>query len=140
LVSFGIAEKQKDKPRQAFEKSAIFVGFMNQSKDRLVEPVIMPMPTGERYGDNLRKILSSLPDQTGSYDKPKNPDDPLQEPLLQGLLTRLRPVGEIWEKKDRVKWLKTVANFTAIYDDHDDHDNVGEWEITVALKLRPPGG
>jgi hypothetical protein len=45
FVSFGVAAKQKDKARHAFENSARLAGFFEHGNDKLVAPVIASVGT-----------------------------------------------------------------------------------------------
>jgi len=132
FVEFGVAPKQKDKARQAFDRSANFAGFFETNKDRLVEPIIFTK--SPVYGEELRAALKSTFTESGGLEKPKKETstDPLKEPLIIGLLERLPAVGSNWPLKDRVKWMKTlISNFTACYSDDIARDRF-EIEVRIA--------
>jgi hypothetical protein len=127
FVDFGVAPKQKDKARQAFERSASFAGFFDISKDRLVEPIIN------------RNAISNL---ARPWQDENAPPQPKQEPegketlpmaanefLIKGLLDRLPPTSEKWAVEERARWLKALSvNLEMIYGDGRD---IREIEIKV---------
>ena len=47
ITSMGVAEKQKSRARQVFEKSAEQAGFFEQGRNRLVKPGFVEAPTKE---------------------------------------------------------------------------------------------
>lgn len=111
MVKVGVAEKQKDKARQVFQRSAKQAGF-SEYADRLVRPsikasaVVPPVPEVE-----LEK-----PDK----DKEKPADD-RKHPLIEGLLQELPPSKSEWSTEDRKKWLEMASTiFNVIYKDSDD--------------------
>lgn len=115
LVGFGISEKQKDRARLAFEKSAIYAGFMDSSKSRLVEPVIGPRLTKAREILNKIEEVSETPvftpKRNNQVDVPA-----LAEPLIHGMLSRLPEPGESWSFEDRKKWLDALlVIFSIVY-------------------------
>lgn len=132
FVEFGVAPKQKDKARQAFERSANFAGFFEANRDRLVEPIIVTK--SPVYGEEIRAALKSTFTESGGLERPKKETstDPLKEPLIIGLLERLPEVGSNWPLKDRVKWMRTlISNFTACYSDDIARDRF-EIEVRIA--------
>ena len=134
LVSLGVSEKQAEKARQAFERSAQFAGYLSANKDRLVQPVIITK--NMLLDEPLNPLFNTPKEHQNKDDRTKNRidlenfDDPLQEPLVTGLLKRLPPIGSEWPAKERVKWIRTlIANFTTIYSEGSD-----EHAISVILK------
>lgn len=102
FVQMGVSPKQKTNARLAFDRSAKQAGFSTLDPDRLIEPMVaggsidhLPNPVGITVGGGGRVGL---------------------DPLIEGLLDRLPPPGEIWSMEKRKKWLQTFeANLDIIY-------------------------
>jgi hypothetical protein len=108
LVQMGVAPKQKSSARLAFEKSARQAGFLTLDPDRLIEPMSdwSPDPTATVLPGKTANRPTFF-GSGGSYGL---------DPLIEGLLSRLPPPGEIWSTDKRKKWLETLeANFEMIY-------------------------
>jgi hypothetical protein len=116
MQAFGVARKQTDKARQAFERSARQAGFFESGEDRLVRPRV-DLPT--------RKL-----DDQGEAPAPENPQGTSPNggasgggqstgkghPLIQGLLLTLPEPGETWDSESRANWLRMAASiFDMIY-------------------------
>lgn len=113
FVKFGVAPKQKDKARVAFDKSALQAGFFAAGPDRLVEPIIpnqpMSEPTVESKGPEPRIV------EAAGYVGPRK-----YHPFVQGLLDTMPKPGDTWPKAARTLWLTTAGNiFAMIYKDDD---------------------
>jgi hypothetical protein len=117
MVKLGVSEKQKDRARVVFEKSAEQAGFFAAGRNRLVMPgVTSAGGDGEKLppGENGQK----------EDDKEKNkgtggggPPSGTLHPFIQGLLATLPKPESKWEAVDRVKWLQTAASiFDLIYE------------------------
>jgi hypothetical protein len=129
LVSFGVAPKQKDRARQAFERSALFAGYLNSTKDRLVQPIVNggTQIQTKAFAQAISEASVALSD-AGSQCKPVRVDDPSEEKLIRGMLDRLPALGEPWPVQDRARWLRRFAhNLAMVYDPDDDT----EIEVTV---------
>jgi hypothetical protein len=120
FVEFGVAPKQKDKARLAFERSAQFAGFFYAGKDKLVEPIInSPFSSGGRASEITQSADKEPPVE-------RLPPAAALEPLIKGLLDRLPIAGKDWSLNDRAWWLRALAvNFAIIY------GKEGEGEITI---------
>lgn len=100
IANLGVSEKQKDRARQVFERSAEQAGFSEHGKNRLVMPAITVKPPAE--GKEERK---------GGGGGGKELD-----PIIQGLLARLPPSGDVWPEAARVLWLELLkGSFKLIY-------------------------
>lgn len=98
MQRMGVASKQTDKARQAFERSAQQAGFFARGKDRLIEPALdradPPAPKNEEQkpggggggGSNLDPVIKALVDKIPS---------PTSEPS--------------WATEEQVKWLQMMA-------------------------------
>lgn len=110
LIQMGVAPKQKANARLAFDKSARQAGFSTFDPDRLIEPML-----GTGSGDSPASQVVAA----------KGVPRPISfsgsgrvglDPLIEGLLDRLPPPGEIWSQDKRKKWLQTFeANLEMIY-------------------------
>lgn len=112
IVALGVAEKQKDRARQVFERSAQQAGFFEAGRERLVRPGFAP---------------STEPDvsATGTNEKKGGGDDGggtglSLDPLLTALLQKIPSKQDGWPAAKRVRWFRTFAmNVSQIYDDDD---------------------
>jgi hypothetical protein len=104
IAGFGVAEKQKDKARQVFERSADQAGFFEQGRNRLVMPGIA---NGAREEEKPRD------EETGGGG-----GDSLElDPLLLVLLKKIPSAASEWPAEQRVRWFRTFAmNVSQIYD------------------------
>ena len=129
MVRLGVAEKQGDKARQAFDRSAEQAGFFEQGRDRLVAPA-GTADSGRDAEDDDPPMRGPQP--TVEVDSTAHPT-PKMHPFIQGLLDTLPNPGEDWASSDRQKWLQTAANiFDLIY------DGEGAIEVRSALADRSP--
>lgn len=109
IAGLGVAEKQKDRARQVFERSAEQAGFFEHGKNRLVMPAIKgvvvekePLPSGGGGGGGG----AGGSGETLSLD-----------PLLIALLKKIPATGTDWPGPNRVRWFRTFAmNVSQIYD------------------------
>ena len=104
IGDLGVSEKQKEKARQVFERSADQAGFFEHGRSRLVLPGVAkgssptPAPTPGKKVENESSIGG------GSGDGGNGPSDPLISALIQKL-----PKAGPWPSDDRVMWLQMVA-------------------------------
>jgi hypothetical protein len=102
IQALGVAPKQKDKARQAFQRSAKQAGFFDMSIDRLVMP-----PSGGRNDG-----------KPANGGKPPGGEESARHPFIQGLLQTLPQEQTEWAVDDRAKWLQGAAGiFDVIYKD-----------------------
>jgi len=122
IVSLGVAQKQKERARQVFRRSAQQAGFFQFGTDRLVQPAIKasavaPAVTpSERDGGE--SAASENQDRQG-----KGRDSGGEEfhPFIQGLLRKLPPAESDWPIEGRAKWLQAAINiFDLMYKDSDE--------------------
>jgi hypothetical protein len=100
MVALGVSEKQKDKARQVFERSAEQAGFFEHGKNRLVMPGIAP---GQPAGDSSKNDNSGGGGGGGGNDQ-GGPNDPLIQAIIQKL-----PLKGPWPMKVRITWMKMLA-------------------------------
>lgn len=118
MAALGVAVKQTDKARQAFERSARQAGFFNAGSDRLVRPRV-DAPNGEKPQEERR--------DAGAEEERQRPRDKDaggggggngggHHPLIEGLLITLPKIGESWPEADRKAWLTMAESiFAMIY-------------------------
>lgn len=110
IVALGVAEKQKDRARQVFERSAQQAGFFEAGRERLVRPGFAP--STEAHG-----AQASLDEKKGGGDDGSGGTLSL-DPLLMALLQKIPPKHEGWPSAKRLRWFRTFAmNVSQIYDD-----------------------
>jgi hypothetical protein len=124
MVSLGVAQKQRDKARQAFDRSARTAGFFpTPAEDRLVAPVIGPnAAVGEsaRAQDTVDAEVVRAPIAAPPPQRTLNP-------FIEGLLDELPAKGEQWGIDDQANWLRAAAQiFRILYK--------GDGEITVSVR------
>jgi hypothetical protein len=114
MVGLGVSQKQKDKARQVFERSADQAGFFEHGKNKLVSPGIVA------GGDQRRDTPPPPPDKNGGGNDGNGGGKPPPDvdPIIQGLLARLPKTGEIWPEEERALWLDLLkGSFKLIYKD-----------------------
>lgn len=126
FVDFGVSFKQKDKARQAFERSAEQAGYFATGRERLVPPIVAPSPP---LGGNDAPAPMDQPQNQSTQRSASGSALALDE-LILGLLKRLPPSGEKWDLDKRVRWLRTLnANLEEVYPWDDDQGK----RVTIAL-------
>jgi hypothetical protein len=115
MERLGVSNKQTDKARQAFERSARQAGFFAKGEDRLVRP---------HFGDEARQQeVEKESDRDDSVRKPSgsgsgggNGGGKKYHPLIEGMLETLPAIGEPWPHEDRKAWLTMAESiFAMIY-------------------------
>jgi hypothetical protein len=109
FVRFGVASKQKQAARQAFDRSARQAGFFAAGQDRLIEPII-----GGRSGGDRGPSPSF--DDGQRNDEPPALETSGLHPFVRGLLETLPEPHTNWTIEGRAKWLQAAARcFDLIY-------------------------
>jgi hypothetical protein len=114
MAALGVAAKQADKARQAFERSARQAGFFEAGDDRLVRPKIeLPAAKGDSdppeggKGEAERERQHRRRDDDGGGP---------QDPLIVGLVKRLPEAGTTWDANARAAWLRLATSiFDVVY-------------------------
>ncbi|MDQ0467714.1 hypothetical protein [Labrys wisconsinensis] len=110
MVGIGVSEKQKDKARQVFERSAEQAGFFENGKTKLVMPGVIA-------GKELLRDPSPAAPKNGNGGNGGGGGNSV-DPIIQGLLARLPPTGAIWPEDERTLWLDLLkGSFKLIYKD-----------------------
>lgn len=111
IVGLGVSEKQKERARQVFERSAEQANFFEHGKTRLVLPAVARSAEPE-----AEHVEDEGGNGGGKPPPPPPPQGPALHPFIQGLLLKLPEPETEWELAQRVKWLQTAANiFDLIY-------------------------
>jgi hypothetical protein len=121
MVSLGVAAKQKERARQAFERSAKQAGFFEDGADRLVRP-----RWADHFASSVVTFNPGIATATSEKEKAADVAKVQQEsaegfartsrPFIDGLLSKLPDEGSAWSSRDRVKWLKAaIGVFDLIY-------------------------
>jgi hypothetical protein len=106
IAALGVAPKQTDKARQAFQRSAKYAGFFDFGNDRLVPPSnggqppsmpVTPAPT-ELKGQGVNRGNGG----GGGGDD--------LHPFVRGLLQKLPMPDTEWTVEGRAKWLTAAVN------------------------------
>ena len=113
----GVASKQTDKARHAFQRSAKQAGYFSSGEDRLVRPRLTssantsPETLDQSAADAPTAREEETPRRGGS-----GAGGGQYHPFIQGLLQTLPEPGTLWTVEGRAAWLLAAAqNFTLIY-------------------------
>jgi hypothetical protein len=113
MVSLGVSNKQKEKARQAFQKSAKEAGFFAYGATKLVYPAL-----GNVAATQKPKEDKDEPSDPKGKDKGDGGGDDGRHPLIAGLIKALPDTGADWSLDARKKWLQAAAmNFDYVYTD-----------------------
>jgi hypothetical protein len=112
MTVLGVAPKQADKARQAFERSARQAGFFTQGEDRLVQPRFDRAVETRPVDAPVEERQPELPtERKGGGGRGGD-----LHPFIEGLLKTLPPPETEWKVADQAKWLQTAASiFGLIY-------------------------
>lgn len=116
MVKLGVSPKQKQRARQAFQRSADQAGFFSAGRDRLVAPG--KASDGETPKSRPVGIDTKVGQSTGGGGGSTPPPVTTSHPLIQGLFQTLPSAGSVWPERERVLWLEAAkTNFRLIYKD-----------------------
>lgn len=116
MVAFGVAQKQAERARQVFQRSAEVAGFFEMDRTRLiVPPGVGETPPSPDKGEQK-------PDtKTGGNGGGGDELPPGTDPIIAGLLKRLPKSGEVWPRAQRKLWLQLLeGSFDLIYQADDE--------------------
>lgn len=123
VVSLGVAQKQKERARQVFKRSAQQAGFFQFGTDRLVRPAIRASTPAPAVANEEEAQEPSDSEGADKRRKPKDSGGGGEEyhPFIQGLLRKLPQPDTDWPADARAKWLHAAINiFDLMYTDSDD--------------------
>jgi hypothetical protein len=107
IVALGVSDKQKDRARQTFERSAEQSGFFEHGRTRLVQPGISAasakvQPTSTHP--------TPAPSQTATYGGGNGGGGGATgDSLLDALIAKLPSTGSTWDVDARIAWLKLIT-------------------------------
>ncbi|QEE43965.1 hypothetical protein FVA81_04760 [Rhizobium sp. WL3] len=130
MTGLGVAVKQADKARQAFERSARQAGYFESGDDRLIRPKISePTKRGEDQVSNGASSEDAqhreLADKGATL---KSGND--YHPFVQGLLDELPRSDQFtqWELHDQAEWLQAAASIFKLLSKKKGRVEVKVWE------------
>lgn len=119
MVTLGVAQKQKDKARQVFLRSAQQAGFFAYGTTKLVYPTITA--TGATPKPKVDEEEHEREDKGRNGGGGGGNDGGGQHPLIEGLLKELPQPKTEWTMEDRKNWLEMASTiFNVIYKNSDD--------------------
>lgn len=125
MVALGVAPKQADKARQAFQRSAKYAGFFEFGADRLVAPA--NATTSAVLGQQAEKQREQ-PGNGGLNGSGGGGGGDELHPFIRGLLQKLPAPETSWPMEARAKWLTTAANiFDLMYTAPESQDAKHIW-------------
>jgi hypothetical protein len=137
FVGLGVAAKQKDKARYAFDRSAQQAGYFDQGgRDRLIRPPVASLSSDISEVNRAESDTQTEFGGTGSgggWNGGGNGGGNLprgrMHPFIQGLLDTLPEPNTNWAEEGRAKWLQAAANiFDLMY--------MGDAHLTVHTTKR----
>lgn len=112
INNLGVADKQKDRARQIFERSAEQAGFFEHGRNRLVMPAIKDGGRESTGGSS----------ETGNGGGGGGNEPPKIDTIIQGLIDRLPKAGSVWKKRERELWIQILkSTFDLVYVDEDEN-------------------
>jgi hypothetical protein len=130
LGTLGVAQKQRERARQVFQRSAQEAGYFWSGTQRLVPPPIK--------GSAAAPVVASKdeePEETEEKEKKGKPKT--RHPLVEGLLQELPEPQSDWSTEERKKWLEMASTiFNVIYKDAD--AGRGTLRVTVEKNSAKP--
>lgn len=118
MVKLGVAPKQKDKARQAFQRSATQAGFFAFGPNRLVLPAIKGSAAAT---PGIAPEEVNPPDGKKKSKDTDADDEEELHPFIKGLLKKLPPPDSEWPNDRRAKWLQAAVNiFDLMYTESED--------------------
>ena len=115
MQTLGVASKQTDKARIAFQRSAKQAGYFNSGEDRLVRPRVTASGAAAETLDQA--VADARPNEREPTPKRRGGSGGGgHHPFVEGLLETMPEPGTVWTIEGRAAWLEAAANiFTLIY-------------------------
>lgn len=125
MASLGVAQKQTERARQVFQRSAEIAGFFEMDRSRLIMP---PGVNLDGAGETETPEEKQKPEVTSGGGGGNGGGATDIDPIIRGLLVRLPPSGATWPEVERKLWLELLSgSFKLIYKDKvESGDRVGE--------------
>jgi len=114
MVALGVSNKQKEKARQAFRKSAKEAGFFAYGTTKLVYPALGGVSASPKPKEPEEKVFD-LKGKNGNGGDGGNGSDGLN-PFIKGLIDELPEPKSTWATEDRRNWLELALSiFNVVY-------------------------
>ena len=120
-MALGVTTKQKEKARQAFQKSAKEAGFFAYGNTKLVYPAAGNPPPAKAISAVRARTKGTVGEQVASAKRATGGNGGGgggggYHPLIEGLIKALPPQATLWPIEARKKWLQAAAmNFDYVY-------------------------
>jgi hypothetical protein len=130
FVGFGVAATQKERARQAFDRSAQQAGFFDQGgRDRLIRPPLATTASPTAAEQSERPPSENAPPPERPLRNGSSGGGGQYHPFIQGLLQSLPEPGTVWAIEGRAAWVKAaIQNFTLMY----------QGDGTIDVQVAPP--
>ena len=127
-MALGVPEKQKDKARQVFQRSAKEAGFFAYGTTKLVYPAL-----GNLGPQKAKDVADTPPDQNTQNGSSGNGGGggPELPPYVQLLVSKLPKPETMWQKSGRKKWLEAALKIFDLVFEEDPGDDELELKITL---------
>jgi len=113
IGSMGVSQKQRERARQVFQRSAQEAGFFQFGTDRLIMPAIR--------ASTAAPAAPAQPETPSKKTKDEDEDEDQLHPFIKGLLKKLPPPDSEWPNEKRAKWLQAAVNiFDLMYTESED--------------------
>lgn len=110
MVSLGVSDKQKDRARQVFERSAEQAGFFEHGRNRLVQPGVNSSSAVSSSVQTGSSIVAAAPTSSPNANFGGGGGGNLTGDLLiDALISKLPQPGTIWSADERVTWLSLIS-------------------------------
>lgn len=129
MEKMGVAPKQTDKARQAFQRSASQAGYFKYGSSRLIAPIIAAQGVVQTEEVAPARDGGSGSGSGGSGGGHTPP--PGLDPVIAGLLGKLPEPNSRWPKEGRRRWLQTFVNAIDLVYTSPEEDT---GELSVVLK------
>ncbi|MEX0828564.1 MAG: hypothetical protein WD005_06420, partial [Haliea sp.] len=146
IVTLGVAQKQRAKARQVFERSARQAGFIQQDTERFVTPPKAARQSGASDGAKGAGRESGGANDGGqgtggnsSGGSGGGGEFDSLDPFIQGLLKRLPKPDSTWSMQDRANWLIAAEQVFKLIYKTDGQDQYGI-KIDVAGSMTTRAG
>ena len=106
IVALGVSDKQKDRARQTFERSAEQSGFFDHGRTRLVQPGISATSA---KAQTVSTHPNPAPSQTNNGRGNGGGGGATGDSLLDALIAKLPSTGSTWDVDARIAWLKLIT-------------------------------
>ena len=119
IVNLGVTQKQADRARQAFVKSAKVANFLDSESGTFIAPGFP-----EVQDVNNPEVAPVVPEDKSGKQGLNGELLPDLDPIILGLIHRLPATGDVWPMRHRKQWLELMAGtFNLVYEDEDGQNN-----------------